>query len=149
MPPLPQQAEAHLERRTRDLGSLLMPAEQAPEITSALLQGSGFLFLRQRKHLSLTEATHLMGRDGQVITEIEEGNWGGKATLVDYWRYTELLGCSLSDVIEATQTMRSRENERRPSWLDEHARLRLSEVAQDLRLSLAKRPHNMSDPTHL
>jgi TniQ len=149
MPPLPQQAEAHLERRTRDLELLLMPAEQTPEITSALLQGSGFLFLRQRKHLSLTEATLLMGRDGQVITEIEEGNWGGKATLADYWRYTEILGSSLSDVIEAARTMRSRENERRPSWLNEQARLVLAEVAEALRLSLAKRPHDMSDPTHL
>jgi hypothetical protein len=90
-----------------------------------------------------------MGRDGQVIAEIEEGNWGEKATLADYWRYTEILCCSLSDVIEAARTMRCRENERRPSRLDERTWLRLSAVAQDLRLSLPKRPHEMSDPAHL
>ena len=107
MPPLPQQAEVCLERRTRDLESLLMPAEQAPEITSTLLQGSGFSFLRQRKHLSLTEVTHLMGRDEQVIREMEEGSWNRQATLSDYWQYTEILGCSLSDVIEAARIIRS------------------------------------------
>jgi hypothetical protein len=90
MLPLTQQAEVYLERRIHDLEYLLMPAEQAPEITSALLQGSGFLFLRQRKHLSLTEVTQLMGRDEQVIREIEEGNWSRQATLSDYWRYTEI-----------------------------------------------------------
>jgi TniQ protein len=149
MLPLPQQAEVHLEKRAHDLELLLMPAEQVPEITSALLQGDGFLLLRQRKHLSLTQATHLMGRDEQVVTEMEEGNWRGKATLADYWRYTEILGSSLTDVVEAARTMRSSENKRGLSRHDERAWLRLSEVAEALRLSLAKRPHEMSDPTHL
>jgi predicted transcriptional regulator len=139
MLPLPQQAEVHLEKRAHDLELLLMPAEQTPEITSALLQGSGFRLLRQRKRLSLTQATHLMGRDEQVIAEIEEGKWSVKATLADYWRYTEILGCSLTDVIEAVQTVRSNENERRLSGLDERTWLRLSEVAETLRRSLIER----------
>jgi hypothetical protein len=148
MLPLPQQAEVHLEKRAHDLELLLMPAEQVPEITSALLQGDGFLLLRQRKHLSLTQATHLIGRDEQVVTEMEEGKWSGKATLADYWRYTEILGSSLIDVVEAAQTMRSSENERRLSRLDERAWLVLTDVAQDLRRSLAERPYETSDPTH-
>jgi hypothetical protein len=82
---------------------------------------------------------HLMGRDEQVVTDIEEGNWSGKATLADYWRYTEILGSSLTDVVEATRTMGSSENERRLSRLDERAWLRLSGVAQNLRRSLTER----------
>ncbi len=138
--PLPQQAGVYLESCTRDLELLLMPAELAPEITSALLQGSGFLLLRLRRHMSLAEATHLMGKDEQVMREIEEGNWSRKATLTDYWRYTEILGCSLSDVIEAAQIMRSSEDERRLKRLAELARLVQMEVAEDLRRSLTEGP---------
>ncbi|HYU71619.1 MAG TPA: TniQ family protein [Ktedonobacteraceae bacterium] len=144
--PLPQQTIMHLERRTSDLEWLLMPAERAPEITSALLQGSGLLFLRQRKHLSLIEATHLMGRDRQVIAEMEEGNWGGQATLADYRRYTEILSCSLPDVIEAAHMMRSSEQGRRQRKLDGRARLVQTEVAQDLQRSLTERLQETSDP---
>jgi len=138
--PLPQQAGVYLESCTRDLELLLMPAELAPEITSALVQGSGFLLLRLRRHMSLAEATHLMGKDEQVMREIEEGNWSRKATLTDYWRYTEILGCSLSDVIEAAQIMRSSEDERRLKRLAELARLVQMEVAEDLRRSLTEGP---------
>lgn len=139
MRPLLPQAGVDLERRTHDLELLLMPAEQRPEITSALLQGSGFLLLRQCRHLSLTQVTHLMGRDEQVITEIEEGHWGGKATLADYWRYTDILGFSLTDVVEASKTMKISENERKLSRLDERAWLVLMEVAEALRRSLTER----------
>src|SRR6266516_2457582 len=135
-----------LERRRSDLEWLLMPAERAPEITSALLQGSGLLFLRQRKHLSLIEATHLMGRDRQVIAEMEEGNWGGQATLADYRRYTEILSCSLPDVIEAAHMMRSSEQGRRQRKLDGRARLVQTEVAQYLQRSLTKRLQDTSNP---
>lgn len=58
--PLPQRET--LERRARDLWWLLMPAELAPEITSALLQGSGFFLLRVRRHMGFAEAARLMGR---------------------------------------------------------------------------------------
>lgn len=133
---LPQQAKETLERRARDLEWLLMPAELAPEITSALLQGSGFFFLRVSKRLGFAEAARLMGTDEQAIEEIEEGNWGRKATLADYWRYTEILGCSLSDVIEAAQMMRSSEDERRLKRRAEAARLVHMEVAEDLLRSL-------------
>lgn len=139
MLPLPQQAGGDLERRMHDLELLLMPEEQRPEITSALVQGRGFLLLRQRKHLGLMEATRLMGRDEQVITEIEEGNWGVKATLADYWQYTEILGCSLTDVVEASQTVRDRENERKLGKPDERAWFVLMEVARNLRRSLTER----------
>jgi len=90
--------------------------------------------------MSLAEATHLMGKDEQVMREIEEGNWSRKATLTDYWRYTEILGCSLSDVIEAAQIMRSSEDERRLKRLAELARLVQMEVAEDLRRSLTEGP---------
>ena len=146
MPSLTQQAEVYLERRTLDLESLLMPAEQAPEMTSTLLQGSGFPLLRQRKHLTLTEVTHLMGRDEQVIREMEEGNWSGQATLSDYWRYTEILGCSLSDVIEAARIMRSGGIERGQSRLDELVQPVQVEVAEDLRRSLTERSQEASNP---
>jgi hypothetical protein len=146
MSPLTQQAEVYLERRTLDLESLLMPAEQAPEITSTLLQGSGFPFLRQRKHLSLTEVTHLMGRDEQVIREMEEGSWNRQATLSDYWQYTEILGCSLSDVIEATRIMRSSGIEREQSRLDELVPPVQIEVAENLRRSLTERPQEVGNP---
>jgi hypothetical protein len=138
MLPLPQQAEMHLEKRAHDLELLLMPAEQVPEITSALLQEGGFLLLRQRKHLSLTQVTHLMRRDEQVITAMEEGNWSGKATLADYWRYTEILGSSLADVVEAARTVRNSENERRLRRFDERSWFVLTEVAETLRRSFSE-----------
>jgi hypothetical protein len=108
-PLLPPQAEVLVQKRTHDLELLLMPIDWAPEITSALLQGSGFIFLRQRNHLSIRETASLMKRDEQVIREIEEGNWNGTATCADYWQYTELLGCSLSKVIEAAEIMANSE----------------------------------------
>lgn len=148
MLPLPQQAEVHLEKRTHDLERLLMPAEQAPEITSTLLQGNGFLFLRQRKHLGLKEAAYLIGRDEQVVTEMEEGNWSRKATLADYWRYTEILGSSLSDVIEATHIMRSSEITIGLSRFDELARVVQIEVADALCRSLTELSQETGHPIH-
>ncbi|HEY6409362.1 MAG TPA: TniQ family protein [Ktedonobacteraceae bacterium] len=136
--PLPQQARETLEKHARDLELLLMPAELAPEITSALLQGSGFFLLRVRRQMGFAEAARLMGTDEQALEEIEEGNWGRKATLADYWRYTEILDCSLSDVIEAAQIMRSSEDERRLKRLAEAAQLIHLEVAEDLRRSLTE-----------
>jgi hypothetical protein len=146
--PLPQQIQARLQKRTSDLEWLLMPIQQAPEITSTLLQGSGFFFLRQRRHLSLREVAHLMDRDPQVIAEMEEGNWGGKATLADYWQYTEILDSSLSDVIEATQMMRNSQSKRRLSRLDDHVQLIQTRVAQELRLALTEHQNVPSAPTH-
>jgi hypothetical protein len=134
--PLPQQARETLEKRARDLELLLMPAELTPEITSALLQGSGFFLLRVHRQMGFAEAARLLGTEEQALEEIEEGNWGRKATFADYWRYTEILGCSLSDVIEAAQTMRSSEDERKLKRLAEAAQLIRLEVAEDLRRSL-------------
>jgi hypothetical protein len=110
-PPLPQQAGMRLQKRTRDLELLLMPTEWVPEIPRALLQGSGFIFLRQRKHLSVAEMAHLIERDEQVIQEIEEGDWSRKATFADYWQYIEILDSSLAEVIEVAKIMRSRDYE--------------------------------------
>ncbi len=146
-PLLPQQAERkRLRRRAQDLELLLVPTEWAPEITPAILQGSGFTFLRQRKHLSVTEVASLMQRDEQIIQEIEQGNWNGNTTLADYWQYTEILECSLSEVIEAAQIMRISEHERRLSRLDEIALLVRMEAAQDLRRSRAERSQETNEP---
>jgi len=86
--------------------------------------------------MGFAEAVRLMGTDERALEELEEGNWGRNATFADYWRYTEILGCSLSDVIEAAQTMRSTEDERRLQRLAEASRLVDMEVAEDLRRSL-------------
>lgn len=129
--PLPPQRGRHLQRRTHDLELLLMPAGWAPEITQALAQGSGFLFLRQRKQLSRAEVASRMGREEQVLREIEAGNWGERATLADYWQYTEILDCSLSEVIEAAQIVRDSEQERKRSRLDDLTlRVQLEELSR-------------------
>lgn len=124
-----------------------MPTAWAPEITPALLQGSGFTFLRQRKHLSVSEVATLMKRDEQIIQEIEQGNWNGQATFADYWQYTEVLACSLSEVIEAAEVMRRSEHERRRGRLDEIALLVKMEEAQDLRRSpVVERSYETNEP---
>jgi hypothetical protein len=87
-----------------------------------------------------------MGRDEQVIREMEEGNWSGQATLSDYWRYTEILGCSLSNVIEAARIMRSGGIERGQSRLGELVQPVQIEVAEDLRRSLTERSQEASNP---
>jgi hypothetical protein len=105
--PLAQQERHQLFTRTKDLEMLLMPAEWAPEITAALLRGGGFTLLRQNNHLTTQEAASLMNRDEQIILEMEHGLWGKQATLCDYWQYTELLGCSLSEVVGVAQPARN------------------------------------------
>ena len=115
--------------RTRELEILLMPTQWAPEVTSALLMGYGLAFLRRRKHLTLADAACLMERDEQVIVEMESGNWDGQATFFDYLRYIDLLGCSLSEIVEATQLSR-RIEEKPTSRLDEIAQLVRSEEDQ-------------------
>lgn len=107
-------------RRTHDLEMLLMPAEWAPEITSALLLGDGFVLLRQDKQLSTAEVACLMERDEQIILEMEEGNWNGKATFADYCRYIDTLDCSLSQILGAAQLAGSMWR-RKPNRLDEIA----------------------------
>ena len=89
--------------------------------------------------MGFAEAARLMGMDEQALEEIEEGTWGRKATLVDYWQYTEVLGCSLSDVIEAAQTMRSSEDERRLKRRAEAAQFVHLEVVEDLHRALTER----------
>ncbi len=141
---LAQHAETRLQRYTRDLELLLMPTEWAPEITQALSQGSGFTFLRQRKHLSMTEVAHVMEKDEQVVREIEEGKWSGKATLADYWHYIELLDSSLVEVLEAAQIMRSSEYGKRQSKLEQ---LALLVKMEDLSRSRAEQLQKESDVT--
>lgn len=140
MSPLSQQGRASLERRTYDLERLLTPAELAPEITAALLQGSGFFFLRLRRRMGLAEAAYLLGKNEQVVRAIEEGNWGKRATLTDYWRYTEILDCSLSDVIEAAQTIRGNEDERKLKRRIELIQLVEAVETEDLRHARSENP---------
>ena len=120
--PLPQQEGHQLFTRTKDLELLLMPAEWAPEITAALLMGGGFTLLRHNKQLTTQEAASLMNRDEQIILEMEHGLWGKQATLRDYWQYTELLGCSLSEVVGVAQPART-VGRRKPNRLHALARL--------------------------
>jgi hypothetical protein len=119
---MPQQEGAYLHARTRDLELLLMPTQWAPEVTSALLMGDGFTLLRQRQHLTIADAAHLMERGEQVIVEMEYGNWNGEATLFDYLQYTDILGCSLSELVEAARFARSIE-QKRTNRVDELAQL--------------------------
>ncbi len=118
---LSQKEERGLSR-TKEIEMLLMPAHWAPEITSALVMGRGLTFLRQRKHLTLNDAADVMEKEEQVIVAMEHGQWYGHATFCDYLRYIDLLGCSLSELIEATQVARRLEP-RRTSRLDEVASL--------------------------
>ena len=99
-----------------------MPAEWAPEITSALVMGGGFTLLRQNTHLTIQEAASLMDRDEQIILEMEHGLWGKQATFDDYWQYTKLLDCSLSEVVGVAQPARN-VGRRKPNRLDELAQL--------------------------
>jgi len=119
---MPPQARSRLNARTRDLELLLMPTQWAPEVTSALLMGNGFTLLRQRKHLTIADVAHLMERGEQVIVEMEYGNWNAAATLFDYLQYTDLLDCSLSELVEATRFARSIE-QKRTTRVDELAHL--------------------------
>jgi len=141
---LPPQAGLHLDRHAHDLDLLLMPTGWAPEIRSALVQGRGLIFLRQRKQWSRTQVAHMMERDEQVIAEMEAGHWGEKATFANYWQYTALLGSSLSEVLEAAQIMRGSEQERKRSRLDELAVL---VQLEDLSRSRAERLQEVSTPT--
>jgi hypothetical protein len=120
--PLSQQERDQLATRTKELELLLMPAEWSPEITAALVMGGGFTLLRQNKHLTTQEAASLLNRDEQIILEMEHGLWGKQATLCDYWQYTELLNCSLSEVVGVAQPART-VGRRKPNRLDERARL--------------------------
>ena len=99
-----------------------MPAEWSHEITSALVMGGGFTLLRQNNHLTTQEAASLMNRDEQIILEMEHGQWGKQATFYDYWQYTKLLGCSLSEVVGVAQPAKN-VGRRKPNRLDELARL--------------------------
>jgi len=125
--PLPQQERDQLCTRTKDLEMLLMPAEWAPEITAALVMGGCFTLLRHNKQLTTQEAASVLNRDEQIILEMEHGQWDKQATLCDYWQYTDLLGCSLSEVVGAAQLARDL-GRRKPNRLDELARLVQSEA---------------------
>ncbi len=63
-----------------------------------------------------------MERGEQVIVEMEYGNWNGAATLFDYLQYTDILDCSLSELVEATRFARSIE-QKRTTRVDELAHL--------------------------
>jgi hypothetical protein len=125
---LSQKEEQGLSR-TREIEMLLMPAHWAPEITSALVMGRGLRFLRQRKHLTLDEAADFLERKEQVIVAMEQGHWYGNATFLDYLRYTDFLGCSLSELVEATLLARHIEPQR-TNRLDEIAHSVRSEEDQ-------------------
>jgi hypothetical protein len=118
--PLPQQERDQLSTRTKDLEMLLMPAEWAPEITAALVMRGCFTLLRHNKQLTTQEAAFVLNRDEQIILEMEQGRWDKHATFCDYWQYTDLLGCSLSELVRVAQLARDL-GRRKPNRLDERA----------------------------
>lgn len=118
--PLSQQERDQLCTRTKDLEMLLMPAEWAPEITAALVMGGCFTLLRKNKQLTTQEAACVLNRDELIILEMEQGQWDKQATLCDYWQYTGLLGCSLSELVGVAQLARDL-GRRKPNRLGELA----------------------------
>ena len=94
-----------------------MPAESAPEITAALVMGGCLTLLRQNKQLTTQEAACVLNRDEQIILEMEQGQWDKQATFCDYWQYTDLLGCSLSEVVGVLQLSRDLGRRNRTDWM--------------------------------
>ena len=97
------------------------------EITAALVMGGCFTLLRHNKQLTTQEVASVLNRDEQIILEMEHGQWDKQATLCDYWQYTDLLGCSLSELVGVAQLARDL-GRRKPNRLDELARLVQSEA---------------------